>query len=238
MITISPLLNFITAFAAFSGAVIIWLRYQKSVWKNLVVYRFFLSFLISGIFFLIEASTGSLTRNTVTIQALYIIAESLMMFMVFFLLSIPLTIFSGNTKLSTIFGFPMVIYGTFYLFYNLIFIKPAVTVISGRFIDWQNSANPILQIIFWTLAGSGAIAFAYLFIKNGWHHPDTVIRLRSRLIGGGCSVIIVGMIFMCLFMTLPKSAVSPQLATLASIFIGTGYFFMLIGVLQKGKEMQ
>lgn len=240
-IPVFAIINSITALSALTCAAVLFYRHKRSLWRNVLVYRFFFSFLFAGIFFVLNA-LPIVSQDAVNVQIFYNISEIFAMIAIIFFMSIPITIFAQKKiALTRIITYIISAFMCFFLVFTVATLKPAERIISGPFIEWKDSTNPTMLTAFWLITLFGFLFFLIPLIKEGWHNLNPRTKRRSRLIASGVIYIIIGLIANYIFMTMETQDISLPVAILeiaSTLFAATGFILILLGVMTKVSDAE
>ncbi len=237
LIPLSSVINLFNAVVSASCALIIWVRRRSMLWQDVFVSRFFFVFIFSTLQFFTVSLPGILTQDTTAIQVIYTLGDVFVMLETFYLVSIPLKIFSKekvSLKEPAAIG---ILFTLFYLFYNLIFLKPAIPTTFGSFIDWRGSTNPILEMLVWGLSAIALLAVILLFVINGWFHKQPIVRKRSRRFAVGFSLTFTGWFVVFLFTSFGSTNLKFLVSggAIGSLLVSLGLLSVLTGIFAREK---
>jgi len=235
LIPLSSFISIFNAVIALFCASLMFIRKRGLLFQNILASRLFIVFVISAITFSVAGLPGTLVKDPSKIQMVYTFVDVFTMLNTICLVFIPLSVFSKGKPIAFQLLLPLITFSIGYLIHNLLFVTPATPVVYGPFIDWRGSSLPIFQNAVAGIAMFCIATTVFLFTKNGWFHENDVIRRRSRFMGSGFFLILIGWALISLFTV---SSGSKMLLIISggaggSLLMSGGFLLLLKGVFEK-----
>jgi len=214
----------------------IWRRRGKDIFKNKALTNLFFLYIAAMLFFLIEGLPSMLTGNTVIIERLYIVSDSIIALLPIFLTSMILQFFPLHEswkKISMAFNALVAMFAVFYFTFNQLNFHPAKPYIFGPFVINTEGANPTLLIIHGLIIAVSLIIFILTFIIKGWQNSDLFVRRRARLTSlGGIFLFLATFLIYIDYVIIPAGPPTHDnlilpMAIVATLFYDIGFLFPL-----------
>ena len=232
-IPIASLSAIVDLIVATGSAAVIFFRRRLMGKSGALVPNFIRAFIFMSCGFFCFSLAGIVIFDLRLIEISYTFGSAFFLIAMRYLISIPVRIFSKKDRLTKIMAWVLVASAIFYVIFNLIFLKPAEAVYFKPFIDWRDSAPPALQLIVWALVASSLLGITLLFIINGWHHDDRLIRRRSRIYACGFALDFIGWssIFIFAVSATKNKTILASGGALGCVLISMGMIMLLIATL-------